>query len=299
MCRRGIPAVLVASFIGAASAVALLGQGQSEQKPLTFEVASVKANQSRACDRDGSFAGGQFVMNCSTLHELMIVAFPRADGRARFDTEFAGGPSWINADHFDVIAKVPEGQGIGIDSGQSAVVTAAEASGINRTKTMLRTLLADRFKLLTHNERRDLPVYELHMNRSDGTLGPQLKKVDVDCPSLRGKGRPGGQLCNGFRTMGPGRIVAGAVPMSLLAQFLEMPLSRNVLDRTGLQGTFDLELQYEPDRLQLRSPNTPAPDPSSVSVFTAVREQLGLRLESTKAPVDVLVIDHVERLTPE
>ena len=269
------------------------------QRVLAFDVASVKPNQSRTCDRDGSFAGGRFVMTCATIHELMIVAFPRADGRARFDSEFAAGPSWINADRFDVIAKVPEGQGIRTDSGQSAVSTAADASGINRMKAMLRALLADRFKLATHSERRELPVYELHMDRNDRTIGPQLKKVDVDCVSLRGRGRPGGQLCGGFRTIGPGHIVAGAVTLSQLAQFLEMGVSRNVIDRTWLQGTFDLELQYAPDRVEPRGREAPANDPTGLSIFTAVREQLGLKLESTKAPMDVLVIDHVERPSPD
>jgi bla regulator protein blaR1 len=295
---RGI--VLLSGFLVGTSIALLHGQAPPRSDAtLVFETASVKPNQTRNCDRDGTFAGGRFVMTCSTLHALMIVAFPRADGRARFDTEFAGGPSWINTDHFDVIAKVPEGQGIGIDAGQIAVATAAEASGINRMKAMLRALLADRFKLATHNERRDLPVYELHRDRNDGTLGPQLKKIDIDCVSLRGRGRPGGQLCGGFRTMGPGHIIGGAVSMSLLAQYLEMPVSRNVLDRTGLQGTFDLELQYAPDRLQPRGLSIPAPDPSGVLVFTALREQLGLKLYSTKAPVNILVIDHVERPTPD
>jgi uncharacterized protein (TIGR03435 family) len=299
--RRALQCAAVASLLPLSFPLGFLRlRAQTpDQRPLAFEVASVKPNQSRTCDRDGSFAGGRFVMTCTTLHELMTVAFPRADGRARFDSEFAAGPSWINADHFDVIAKVAEGKGIGIDSGQNAVATAAEASGINGMKAMLRALLADRFKLATHNERRDLPVYELHMDRNNGTLGPQLKKVDVDCVSLRGRGRPGGQLCGGFKTIGPGHIVAGAVTLSQLAQFLEMGVSRNVVDRTGLQGTFDVDLQYAPDRVPLRGPEAPANDRTGLSVFTAVREQLGLKLESTKSPMDVLVIDHVEKPSPD
>jgi len=224
----------------------------------------------------------------------MIVAFPHADGRARFDTEFAGGPSWINADHFDVIAKIPEGQGIGIDAGNSAVATIAETSAIDRVKLMLRALLTERFKLSTHNERRELPVYELHTDRNDGTFGPQLKKVDVDCVSLRGRARPGGQLCGGFRTIGPGHFVGGGVTLPLLAQFLETAVSRHVVDRTGQQGTFDVELQYAPG-----GPEAPTNDPTALSVFTAVREQLGLKLESSKGSVDVLVVDHVEKPTAD
>ena len=264
---------------------------------VVFETASVKPNQSRNCDRDGTLAGGRFVMTCATLRELLVVAYPRQDGRSRFETEITGGPSWLNADHFDVVAKATEGQGVGIDAGNTAAgtTTAAERSAIGRIRQMVQALLADRFKFTAHHELRDLAVYELRVNRNDGTLGLQLKKVDVDCVAQRGSGT----LCGGFRTLGPGHIVAHGVPMSLLATVLEMPVSRNVLDRTGLQGTFDLELQYTPERMQIRGPDTPAVDPTGVSVFTAVREQLGLKLESTKGPVDVLVIDHVERPTPD
>ena len=264
------------------------------QAPPAFEAASVKPNQSPTCDRDGSLAGGRFVMTCATVRELLVVAYPRPDGRSRADTEIAGGPSWLNTDHFDVVAKVPEGQGVGIDSGETGAgrATSAQVSAINRIRTMLRPLLADRFKLAVHNESRDLPAYELRVDRNDGKLGPRLKKVDVDC-SQRGNGGP----CGGFQTLGPGHLVAHAVPLSLLAQFLEPPVSRNVIDRTGLQGPFDVELEYTPDRAPLRRPEAAATDPTGVSVFTAVREQLGLKLESTKAPVDVLVIDRAEKPT--
>jgi uncharacterized protein (TIGR03435 family) len=271
------------------------------QATLAFETASVKPNDSRACDRGGGFAGGRFAMTCSTLRELITVAYPRPDGRLRFETEITGEPSWVNADHFDVIAKVPEGQGVGIDAGiaGAGAVTSAVVSAIDRMRAMLRGLLADRFKLAVRNEQKDLPVYELRMDRSDGTLGPLLKKVDIDCVALRGRGTPGTAPCGGFRTLAPGHIVGHGVPIALLATFLEMPVSRNVLDRTGRPGTFDVELQYAPDRLQIPGPNAPAVDPAGVSVFTAVREQLGLKLESTRAPVDVLVVDHVERPTPD
>jgi uncharacterized protein (TIGR03435 family) len=276
----------------------LHGQTPSEQKPLAFETASVKPNDSRACDRDGSFAGGRFTMTCSTLRELITVAYPRPDGRLRFETEITDEPSWVNADHFDVVAKVPEGQGVGIDAGAGAA-TSAVVSVIDRMRAMLRGLLADRFKLVVRDEQRDLSVYELRVDRNDGRLGPQLKKVEIDCVALRGRGTPDSAPCGGFRTLAPGHIVGHGVPISLLATFLEMPVSRNVLDRTGLQGTFDVELQYAPERLEILRPNAPAVDPAGVSVFTAVREQLGLKLESTKASVDVLVIDHVERPTPD
>lgn len=213
----------LAILVVVAAATRLSGQSPPRaDATIIFEVASVKPNQSRGCDRDGSLAGGRLVMTCATLRELLVAAYPRQDGRSRFDTELTGGPSWMNADHFDVV-------------------------------------------------------------------------VDVDCVAQRGSG----QFCGGFKTSAPGHTIAHGVTMSLLAQVLEMPVSRNVVDHTGLQGRFDVELQYTPDRLQLRGPDVPANDSNGVSVFTTLREQLGLKLEPTKAAVDVLVIDHVEKPTPD
>jgi len=265
--------------------------------PPTFDTASVKANDSRNGRRDSSLAGGRFSMTYSTLHELIVFAFPRPDGRLRSEFEIIGEPSWLNADHFDILAKPPEGQGVRLDVGNTGAggVTSADLSAIDRIRIMLQTLLADRFKLTVHHELKQLAVYELRVDRGDGRLGPQLKRVDVDCATRRGGGPP----CGGFRTLAPGHIVGGGVTLSLLAQFLELPAGRNVLDRSGLQGTFDVELQYTPDRLQLRGPDTPAPDQNAVSVFTALREQLGLKLESVIAPIDTLVIDHAEKPTPD
>jgi len=268
------------------------------QAPFTFEAASVKPNQSRACDRDGTLAGARFVMTCSTLRELITFAYPREDGRLRFDADLAGGPSWINVDRFDVAAKIPAGAGLGIDAGNTGAgrVTSADLAAIERVRQMAQALLVDRFRLTVHNELRELAVYELRMNRADGRLGSQLKTVDVDCATQRGSSSA---PCGGFRMLGPGHIVGHGVTTSLLVQFLEAPSGRRVFDRTALHGTFDVELQYAPDRVQLRRPETPAAEPPGVSVFTAVREQLGLKLESTKASVDVLVIDRAEKPTPD
>ena len=240
-------------------------------------------------------------MTCSTLRELITLAYPRPNGRLRVEWEITGGPSWMNTDHFDVVAKAPEGSGVGIDVGNSGAgaATPAVLSAIDGIRMMERALLADRFKLTVHDERRDVPVYDLQLDRNDGRLGPQLKKVDVDCAAQRSRGNGSGAPCGGFRTLGPGHIQGHAVPISLLATFLELPVSRSVIESTGLQGNFDVELQYTPDRLQIRNPDAPAADPAGVSVFTALREQLGLKLESTRGSVDVLVIDHVEKPTPD
>jgi uncharacterized protein (TIGR03435 family) len=237
-------------------------------------------------------------MTYSTLRELVTFAYPRQDGRLRYEAELTGGPSWLDSDHFDVIAKA--GVGIGTEAGDvpAAAATGAERSAIQRVQLMMRTLLEERFALAVHDELRELPVFELRLDRTDGKPGPQLKRVDVDCVALRAQSAAEGRGCGGFRASGPGHISGHAVTLSTLAQFLEGPVSRNVFDRTGLQGNFDLELQWTPEG---RRPGAegPAGDTSSVSVFTAVREQLGLKLDSTKAPIDVLVIDRAEKPTPD
>lgn len=305
--RRPLPIslpLLTTVFLAAFALPPLHGQAPSSSAAApAFEAASVKPNQSRVGEMDASFTGGRFTMTRATLRDLVTMAYQRQDGRLRRESEIAGGPAWMNADRFDVVAKV-EGTGVALDSGNTAAgaVTAAETSGIIRMRMMLRALLADRFKLTSHNELRDLAVYALVLDRNDGKSGPQLKAVDVDCAALRtapapaGRGR-GDAPCGGFRMMGPGHGVAHGVPMPMIAQFLEGPAGRNVLDRTGLRGAFDVDLQWTPDPLP-RVNGAPF-DPGGPSIFTAVREQLGLKLESTKAPVDVLVIDRAEPPTPD
>jgi len=272
--RRSLAVVLVAISAGAVL--------RAQTPALTFEAASVKPNRSVSCDRGGSLAGGRFAMTCSTLRALVTFAYPRQDGSLRFDSDLVGGPSWIDADRFDLVARIPEGRGLGFDAGNTpaAAATPAQLSAIEPIRAMTRSLLEDRFKLAVHDELRDLNVYELRLDRRDARPGPQLKRAEANCVSKQGN------PCAGFKMSGPGHLVSHGVTMSMLAQFLESPTSRRVFDRTGLNGSFDVELQWAPS------------DPNGVSVFTALREQLGLKLESTKAPVDVLVIDRAEKPTP-
>jgi uncharacterized protein (TIGR03435 family) len=154
-------------------------------------------------------------------------------------------------------------------------------SSFNRTRLLLRSLLEDRFKLRVHRHQRQMPIYALVRARSDGGLGPRFKPSTPDCFQESAK-------C-GF-TGGPvGRIKADAITMDILTQLLGNASDRIVVDRTGLQGGFAIDLEWSPDQT--------ASDKSAI--FTAVQEQLGLKLESTRGPVDVLVIDHVEEPTED
>ena len=162
---------------------------------------------------------------------------------------------------------------------------------------MLRTLLADRFKLALHHETRELPGYALVIARSDRKLGPQLRSSDTaDCLAAAKAKPPAGSNAplpcgGGFSRSGHLAGRAAAFPAFVLG--LSNSADRIVFDRSGLSGGFDWDLQWTPDPFPgVEQPN--AAD-SGTSLFTALQEQLGLKLESTRGPVEVLVIDHVGR----
>jgi uncharacterized protein (TIGR03435 family) len=157
---------------------------------------------------------------------------------------------------------------------------------------MLRSLLADRFALVIHTETQELPIYALRVVNRDGTLGAQLRQSDVDCDAVLAEmartGRPAppkapGQMPPCSTQTSSGHLVANAIPMSQLAEMLSTFAGRETHEQTNLRGNFDLRLDWTDD----------------LSIFTAIQEQLGLKLEPTKGPVDVLVIDHVEKPTPD
>jgi uncharacterized protein (TIGR03435 family) len=170
---------------------------------------------------------------------------------------------------------------------------------------MIRALLAERFKLTVHNETKDLPIYALVMARSDGRLGPELHRSETDCAALMAAGRgrgappappqPGAPMPCGVR-IGPGNLAAGGAALSQVASSLSMFVGRVVLDRTGLTGAFDINLTWTPDQMPQRPPGAPdlPIDPNGPSIFTAVQEQLGLKLDSARGPVEMLVIDRAE-----
>jgi uncharacterized protein (TIGR03435 family) len=275
-----------------------------------FEVASIKPNKSG----DGRVMlgiqpGGRFTATNVTLRMLIRNAYQLQD------FQITGGPSWLADDRFDIVAKAEDGAGM-IDA-----FRAAQSGEPSRGQLMMRALLADRFKLVVHNETKEMPIYALIVARSDGKLGPQLKPSDVDCAAMiaAGRGRGPGAMpppgppqpgappappppC-GIR-IGPGNMAVGASPMSQVANTLSQFAGRIVLNKTGLTGNYDFTLTWTPDQLPQRPPGAPEPlvngvpiDPNGPSLFTAIQEQLGLKLDSQRGPVTVLVIDRAERPT--
>jgi uncharacterized protein (TIGR03435 family) len=247
----------------------------------SFAVASVKPNTS---GETGSFLrptpGGNFAVSNMTLRGLIFFAY----GLQGF--QLVGGPDWIATERFDISAKA------------AADIPPTPIGRTSPEALMLRSLLEDRFRLSAHRETRDLPIYALVLARADGRLGPRLRQPTSDYCARRleaaGKAgepvSPDAQLC-GMRP-GVNELTAGALPMNEFARFLALNTGRLVVDRTGLTGVWDFDLKYS-------LPNAPNPDPDRPSIFTALQEQLGLRLEATTGPVEVLVIDRVEGLIPD
>jgi len=286
--------LLVTATVLAVAAPSAIQQPVTDAVRPAFETASVKPNTSDTGGRGVTRfqGGGELVATNLTLRELIEFAYQRHTFDQR---EVTGGPPWIDSDRFDVVAKA---------AGEHLV----DPDGAPRqTLSMLRTLLAERFKLKAHEENRDRSVYVLVMATAERTLGSKLRKSDdIDCGAVM-KGqrpalRPGqGPPC-GFKTP-PGRLFANTFTMPAIASLISRHVDRPVIDRTGLEGRFDIELEaaeikpppdYKPGPSDLALP--PAAGPS---IFVAVREQLGLKLEPQTAPVAVLIVDHAERPIPK
>jgi uncharacterized protein (TIGR03435 family) len=252
-------------------------QDRAQQpQALSFDVTSVKPN--RTGDRSSRFQllpGGRFVATNTTVRALLQAAY-------RFDFlpfQVIGGPPWLDSERFDV-----EGR------------SAASPSPAD-VDVMVRSLLATRFKMVFGKETREMPVYHLVVARGDGRAGPQLRTSSKPCdrspvgvnlptPDPNALPRCGARFARA--TLGQ-RIEGVGATLDDLAQRLSAPAQRIVVDRTRLEGPFDFELEFTPDNNQTAGADTGLP------LFTALQEQLGLRLESARGTVDVLVIQSAER----
>jgi uncharacterized protein (TIGR03435 family) len=256
--------------------------------PGTFDVAAIKQNKSG--EEGGRFGGPPARWTATNVPVLQFVVF--AYQVQRFQVE--GGPDWIRTDRYDINARA-EGN-----------FPATTISGPDPRRQMLKALLADRFKLAAHIESRERPTYTLVTARPDKALGPRLSAATTDCAALGDAVRRGQAPASPPRTptgdvdcgisLPPGRITFGTQPLAQLAAALSGLLQRGVVDRTGLAGTYSGSVTYTPDNAPRNGgPDLPAGDANSASLFTAIQEQLGLKLEPGRGQVDVLVIDHVER----
>ena len=226
-----------------------------------FEVASVKPARPDATARSlTQNPGARLTTSNATVKMLIMLAYQV------MPDQILGGPKWLESDGFDIDAK-------GADPG----VTQAQF------RHMIQSLLADRFQLKVHRSTKELPVYALVLAKN----GPKLAEAKDDDPEVS------------MRIEGPGQMTGVKATMSMFASALSRPLQRQVIDETGLKGAYNFKLQFVPDR----NPSKPGedgviPTGDGPSIFTALQEQLGLNLKTSKGPVEVLVIDHAEKPTP-
>ena len=282
--------IMVTAILLAMTAFGLFGQSDAAPR---FEVASVKQSTSHPSFMMVRPRAGGLTAENAPLRLLMQNAY----GVQAF--QISGGPGWIQSDGYDIEAK---GDG---------------KASRDETFLMLRSLLEDRFQLKLHRETKELPVYALTVAKGGLKLQPPKEGscIPVDPNgTLPPPSNTPGQRAPGFPCGMPGvmmepsgvRIEGGKVAMPDFIRVLSMVLGRPVVDRTGFAETFDLRLDFTPDEAAAGLPRSagagdpdsppPAADPGGPPpIFAAIQEQLGLKLESVKGPVEVLVIDHVER----
>jgi uncharacterized protein (TIGR03435 family) len=308
-------------FVCLAAALSIVTLTVKAQSPPpaapAFDVVSVKRNTSGGPMRQRNTPGNIAMFNVP-VRQLVRMAYQLQD------FQIAGVPDWANTDRFDIEARF-----------EPAPPAPGPPPQTPRMLLMLRTLLQDRFWLVARLETREMPILVLRTVRSDGRLGPQLKPAAVDCAALeaaaRGRGpggpppggRAGGPPLDGRGAppppgtpfslgerpacgdrMGFGQLLAGGMPISRLAtQILSQLTGRVVVDRTGLTGGFDVDLKWTPTPDQL-PPGPPPPgveppsiDPNGPSLFAALQEQLGLKLDTERGPVEVLVIERLQQPT--
>jgi uncharacterized protein (TIGR03435 family) len=265
-------------FVPIAIGVASVAQTVPTQTmPTSFEVASIKLMDTKNPHPPSvNIAGDQFSATGMTMKELIKIAYDLNYGA---DRQVSGGPAWLGSTRFDIEAKE--------DPAVSAELQklAAEQRG-DRLRQMLRSLLADRFKLQLHHESTELPVYELVLAKGGSKLMPSVPPVDSNNDGVPPKPR------SSIRFAGKGRLEGNDADLPMLVTALCMQPEvggRLVVDKTGLTGKFDFTLKWTPDL----GTDQPAAD-AGPSLFTALQDELGFRLQPTKAPVDVLVIDRVE-----
>lgn len=281
--RRTLAACVGAIIAVMFAAIPLFAQSTSTTAPqLAYEAVSIKPNRGGDTIRFNVSPDGGLTMTNGTVTLLLGQAFPQST------LDMSGLPPWTSSERFDVVAK-------GSAAGD-------KPDGPQRT-AMLRAMLADRFKLKMHVKTREQPAYDLIIARSDGRLGPQLFRSDFDCAvhskaveAARAAGEPipppptlTGSIPACTQRSGRTRF-DGHMTMTSLAFVLRGLAGRPVVDKTGLTGYFTVVLD---------APRSPEPQDQAdgPSVFTAVQEQLGLRLVPSRTSVEVLVIDSIERPT--
>jgi uncharacterized protein (TIGR03435 family) len=277
---------IVRHLLGVVALSVVVAAAQSPA-PIEFDAASIKRHLP---DTQGgsvrTMPDGSLVATNMTLMQVLVNAYPSQAG------EYIGLPDWVGTERYDIAVKPPAG------------------ATPDQMRGMWRALAADRLKLVAHDETVERPIYNLVLARSDGRLGPNLKKSVHDCDAERNAARQSTDRPSLPRSdadflntcamrSGNGRIIGGGLTMERLAEQLRGVAGRVVRDRTGMAGFYVVDFTYAlPGQTGGGATPSVAVDPNeAVSVFTALQEQLGLKLESDKMPLQHVAIEHIERPT--
>jgi uncharacterized protein (TIGR03435 family) len=274
----------LAIVIFAAAGMAVVSPGWA-QSP-AFEVVSIKPNHAGEGMMIRRLPGGKLSASNIPVKSLLQEAYGVKE------SQISGGPGWIDSERYDIEAK-PD------DAFADAEKKLSRDEMIAQQRLMMQAMLADRFKLTLHHESKEMEVYALVVAKN----GPKLHEVTLPPPETpRELPKPGDPLPKGGIWMrGRGQLDVTGAGMAQFVNVLSMQVGRIVLDKTALKGNYEFTLKWTPDEGQGHMPGgppgdaAPPPDASGPSIFTALQEQLGLKLESQKGAVDTLVIDHVER----
>jgi uncharacterized protein (TIGR03435 family) len=289
MNRRSLAFGLLAAVsiqIGVSHANAQSARSTDNQS--AFEVASIKRTDLNAPISLVVSPGGRFTATGIKLRRLLMYSYNIGSD------QISGAPNWANSEKYDIFAKAPEGsipdfvgrqlELVGQTGRGLGWMANADNESARRLRGMVQSLLAERFQLKIHTETKEVGVYVLQSAKN----GPKIREAAAESsPKV---------------SFVMGQLTFQSTPISFLVTLLTELTGRKVLDETGLKGNYDFSLQWMPDRVS-QQPVAPPRDGvspqefSGPSLFSAVQEQLGLKLTPTKGPVEVLVIDHVERPT--
>src|SRR5579864_6084958 len=271
---RWLACMLLAAVLDLFVCAASRAQQQTSANQPEFEVASIKPSASDdARTLLQVLPAGGLRSSGATLKFLITLAYEVRS------FQILGGSGWIGSDRFDVVAKSDRSTDSEKEPRDPSQVTAGQLKGMqDQMRPKLQALLAERFKLSLHRETREQPVYALVIGKG----GTKFQRANGNFGGLR---------------IGRSQLTGSGATLEMLTTALGNQLGRPVLDRTGLEGSFDFKLEWAAEAGASSPPGGDVPppvDPNGASIFTALQEQLGLKLESTKGPIEVLVIDHVE-----
>jgi uncharacterized protein (TIGR03435 family) len=246
-----------------------------QKQPAVFEVATIKLNKSGSRSSDSSTRNGRLIATNISLKSLMQYEAYGVPG-----SRILGGPKWLDTTRFDIKAKMD-------DSTLDRLQALPHNERRFEQQAMVQQLLTDRFKLAIHRETRDLPVYAIVVVKKDPKLPPAKTTSEGSHISSTGT-RSGSQLT-------AENVTLTQFADDLTARLFQ-ELGRDVVDKTEIKGRFDVTIKWAPNAETIGNQTDGLPPPSgdSPAIFTAIQEQLGLKLEPTKAPIEVIVIDHAE-----